>query len=154
MLSDEAKRAIESERDRYHMPRSACIDALRIVQDHHGWISEESIDDVAALLDMPASEVERVATFYDLLFLRPVGRHVALVCDSVSCYIMGCERVEAALRERLGVGFGETTSDDRFTVLPAACLGYCHHAPVVLIGDDLHGDVDPDAIDRLLERYR
>ncbi len=153
MLKDEARQEIETERARYHTPRSACIDALRIVQNHHGWVSDEYLDDIAQLLDMPASEVERVATFYDMIYQHPVGRHVVLMCDSVSCHIMGCAHVESALLEKLGIRLGQTTGDDRFTVLPVACLGYCHHAPALMIDEDLHGDVGPDGLDELLEDY-
>jgi NADH-quinone oxidoreductase subunit E len=94
-----------------------------------------------------------VATFYNLIFRRPVGRHVIMVCDSVSCWIMGCDRVRKHLHDRLGIGPGETTPDHRFTLLPIVCLGCCDHAPAMTVDSDLHGDLDPQKIDAVLEKY-
>ncbi|MGA8282444.1 MAG: NAD(P)H-dependent oxidoreductase subunit E, partial [Desulfobacterales bacterium] len=84
---------------------------------------------------------------------KPVGRHVILVCDSVSCWIMGYDRILARLKERLGIGFGETTADGRFTLLPNVCLGACDHAPVMMIDEDLYLDVGPQMLDRILDQY-
>jgi NADH-quinone oxidoreductase subunit E len=83
-----------------------------------------------------------------------VGRHVILLCNSVSCWIMGYERLHQRLCTRLGVQFGETTSDERFTLLPIVCLGTCDHAPALMIDNDLHRDVTPDSMDQVLENYR
>ncbi|MEW6296725.1 MAG: NADH-quinone oxidoreductase subunit NuoE, partial [Thermodesulfobacteriota bacterium] len=126
----------------------------KVVQAHRGWVSDESLRDVADLLDMTPDELDGVATFYNLVFRRPVGRHVILLCDSVSCWIMGYERVRARLKERLGIGFGETSADGRFTLLPVPCLGACDHAPAMMVGQDLHQDLDADTLDALLARYR
>jgi len=92
-----------------------------------------------------------VATFYNLIFRKPVGRHVVMLCDSVSCWIMGYERMREHLTSRLGIQFGETTPDNRFTLLPIVCLGACDHAPAMIVNNNLHGDLDPDKIDKLLE---
>jgi NADH-quinone oxidoreductase subunit E len=137
----------------YEAPRGACIEALRIVQRSHGWISDERLREVARLLNMSADELDSVATFYNLIFRRPVGRHVILICDSVSCWIMGYQALRDAFHTQLGVGFGETTTDGRFTLLPIVCLGACDHAPTTMIDDDLHHDVDAACLDALLERY-
>jgi NADH-quinone oxidoreductase subunit E len=123
------------------------------VQRHRGWISDEAIADLAEFFHMSPSELDSVATYYNLLFRKPVGRHVILACDSVSCWIMGCERLQARLKETLGIGFGETTPDKRFTLLPVPCLGACEKAPAMLIGDDLLGNLDPERIDEILQRY-
>ena len=137
----------------YEARRGACIEALRIVQRSHGWISDERLREVARLLDMSADELDGVATFYNLIFRRPVGRHVILICDSVSCWIMGYEALRDAFQTQLGVRLGETTADGRFTLLPIVCLGACDHAPTIMIDDDLHHDVDAARLDALLERY-
>ena len=137
----------------YEARRGACIEALRIVQRSHGWISDESLREVARLLDMSPDELDGVATFYNLVFRRPVGRHVILICDSVSCWIMGYEALRDAFHTQLGVRLGETTSDGRFTLLPIVCLGACDHAPTIMIDDDLHHDVDAARLDALLEMY-
>ena len=109
--------------------------------------------DVARLLEMSPDELDGVATFYNLIFRRPVGRHVILICDSVSCWIMGYEALRDAFHTRLGVRLGETTADGRFTLLPIVCLGACDHAPTIMIDDDLHRDVDAARFDSLLEQY-
>jgi NADH-quinone oxidoreductase subunit E len=106
------------------------------------------------LLEMTPDELDGVATFYNLVFRKPVGRHVVLVCDSVSCWIMGCESLCKRLAMQLGVSLGGTTSDGRFTVLPIVCLGACDHAPTLMVDNDLHGDVQPEKLDELLERYK
>ncbi len=153
MLSEEEKREIEVEFPRYEQKRAVGIEALKVVQRHRGWVSNEALRDVAAFLEMTPDELDNVATFYNLIYRRPVGRHVILVCDSVSCWIMGYDRLLQALSDRLMVKLGETTSDNRFTLLPIVCLGTCDHAPALMIDDDLYQDVDPARLDQLLERY-
>jgi NADH-quinone oxidoreductase subunit E len=103
---------------------------------------------------MSPTDVDSVATFYNLIYRKPVGRHVISICDSVSCWIMGYEQLRKHLHERLGIGFGETTPDNRFTLLPTVCLGCCDHAPAMMIDSDLHSDLDPKKIDAQLENYK
>ncbi|MPZ43649.1 MAG: NADH-quinone oxidoreductase subunit NuoE [Betaproteobacteria bacterium] len=146
--------AVQAFARRYQHKRAACIEALMAVQRRHRWISDQKLREVAALLDMTPDELDGVATFYNLLFRRPVGRHVIMVCDSVSCWLMGHDALLAALQQRLGVQRGQTTADDRFTLLPIVCLGHCDHAPAMLIDDDLHGDVEPEKLDAVLAAYR
>ena len=102
---------------------------------------------------MTPEELDSVATFYNLLFRRPVGRHVILLCDSVSCWIVGSEQLGEYLTSRLGIGLGETTEDGRFTLLPVACLGTCDHAPAMMVGDDLYRDLEPASLDEILSQY-
>jgi NADH-quinone oxidoreductase subunit E len=116
-------------------------------------VSDEHIRDVAALLDMTPDQVDSVATFYNLILRRPVGRHVIRICSSVSCYIMGYEHVRDCLAQRLGIEEGETTRDRRFTLIPNQCLGDCDHAPSFMIDDDVYHDLDPTKIDAILEKY-
>jgi NADH-quinone oxidoreductase subunit E len=154
VLSAEERREIEDVMQHYPDKRSVCIDALKIVQQHRGWVSDEALADAAEFLEMSRDELDSVATFYNAIFRRPVGRHVILACDSVSCWIMGYERVRGHLASKLGIEPGQTTADGRFTLLPNVCLGACDHAPVMMIDDDLHHDVDPDRLGDVLERYR
>lgn len=153
-LSQEERDEIEVELRHYPDRRSACIDAMLIVQRHRGWVSDEGIRDLAGFLDMTASDLDGVATFYNLIYRQPVGRHVLLVCNSVSCWIMGCDRVFAALSAHLGIQPGQTTPDGRFTLLPVCCLGACDRAPVLLVEADLHGPLDPGHLPPLLYPYR
>jgi NADH-quinone oxidoreductase subunit E len=154
MLAPEERQEIEAELPRYPQKQAVCIDAMKIVQRHRGWVSDESIRDIAELLGMSADDLDGVASFYNLIYRKPVGRHVILLCNSVSCWIMGYERLHQRLCTRLGVQFGETTSDERFTLLPIVCLGTCDHAPALMIDNDLHRDVTPDSMDQVLENYR
>lgn len=154
MLSPEERAEIEMEAAHYPDRKSVSIDALQIVQRHRGWVSDEALADVAGLLGMSEDDLDGVATFYNLIFRKPVGRHVITVCDSVSCWIMGCDRVREHLSSRLGIKPGETTPDGRFTLLPIVCLGACDHAPVMMIDNDTHLDLDPEKIDRILEIYK
>ena len=154
MLSQEERREIEAESARYPTKQALSIDAMRIVQKHRGWVSDEALDDIGELLGMSRSDLDGVATFYNLIFRKPVGKHVIYLCDSVSCWIMGCSQLRDHLGTRLSAQFGETTVDGRFTLLPIVCLGACDHAPVMMIDDDLHLDLDPAKTDAILERYR
>ncbi len=153
MLSDEERREIEAEFPRYQTKRAVSIDAMKIVQRHRGWVSDEALRDIAELLDMTTDELEGLATFYPMIYREPVGKHVVLYCDSISCWIMGCDRVREHLEMRLGVKPGETTPDGRFTLLPIVCLGACDHAPVMMVDDDLYRDLEPLQIDDILTRY-
>lgn len=153
MLSEDEREEIQGELEHYPDSRAASIEALKVVQRHRGWVSDEALREVATLLGVTPDELDDVATFYNLIFRQPVGRHVILLCDSVSCWVVGYDALRARLRERLGVDLGGTTADGRFTVLPVPCLGACDRAPAMMIDSDLHGNVDPDALDDILARY-
>ncbi len=139
---------------RYGDNRAASIEALQLVQRRYRWVSDRRLKELAAALGLSVDELDGVATFYNLIFRRPVGRHVILLCDSVSCWIMGHDDLLAHLERRLGIRRGETTPDGRFTLLPIVCLGHCDHAPAMMIDDDLHGDLDPSRLDAVLDAYR
>ena len=102
MLSPEERREIEAEFPRYPTKQALSIDAMRIVQKHRGWISDEALEDIGELLGMSRSDLDGVATFYNLIFRKPVGKHVIYFCDSVSCWIMGCRSLGNQLSARLG----------------------------------------------------
>ena len=153
MLTDELKREIAQELSRAEAPRQAIPDALKIVQRRHGWVSDEHLAELSGLLGLSIHEIDSVATFYNLIYRRPVGRHVILICDSVSCWITGYENLLAHLKQRLGVELGQTTADGRFTLLPVVCLGACDLAPVMMIDEDLHGRLTPEKIDAVLAHY-
>ena len=154
MLTTEERQEIEAEIARYPTREAVCIDAMKIVQRHRGWVSDESIRDIGELLEMSCAGLDGVATFYNLIFRKPVSPHVIMLCDSVSCWIMGYEKLCQRLTSRLKVSLGETTADNRFTVLPIVCLGVCDHAPALMIDDDLYRDVEPGQLDGVLENYK
>ncbi len=154
MLTGEERREIEEEISHYPFRRAACVEALKVVQRHRGWVPDEQVADLAPLLDMTADELDTVATFYSFIFRRPVGKHVILVCDSVTCWVMGYETVARSFMDHLGISFGETTPDGLFTLLPAACLGECNHAPAIMIDERLYGDMKPNDVKTILRKYR
>ncbi|MCX5758109.1 MAG: NADH-quinone oxidoreductase subunit NuoE [Candidatus Hydrogenedentes bacterium] len=147
---DEAlKIRIEAEAKLFERRSAAGIEALKLVQHENGWVDDDSIREIATLLDMTPDEVDSVATFYNLVCRKPTGRHVIRICSSVTCWVMGYE----ALVARLGIAPGQTTADGRFTLLPNQCLGACDHAPVLMIDDDLYCDVEPGRLDDILAKY-
>lgn len=154
MLSKEERQEIEKELPQYPYKHNGCIDALKIVQRHRqGWVSDEAVRDIAAFLGMTPDAVDSVATFYNLIFRRPVGRHKIFVCDSVSCWIMGYEQIRQRLVERLGIDLGGTTRDDQFTLLPIQCLGTCDHAPAMIVDEQLYQNLTPEGLDEILRQY-
>ncbi len=153
MLTEEEKREILKEAEHYPHRRAAGTAALKVVQRRRGWISDE-LEEIAALLGMTADELEGVATFFNRIRLRPVGRHVILICDSISCWITGYEALRKHLEDRLGIKTGETSADGRFTLMPVACLGACDQAPAMMIDETLYTGLDAGKIDGILEQYR
>jgi NADH-quinone oxidoreductase subunit E len=125
MLSNKEIQEINAELSHSVTKASASVDALNIVQRHQGWVSDEAIRDVATMLGMTKDELDAVATFYSFIFRKQVGRHVILVCDSISCWVMGYNPLLDLLKTQLGISFGGTTEDKRFTLLPISCLGAC-----------------------------
>ena len=153
MLTQEEIKAIDYERSHYPDKQAVSIEALKIVQRGRGWISDESLSDIAVYLGMTVDELESVATFYPLIFRKPVGKHVILMCDSVSCWITGYDQLRQTIRDQLGITFGETTEDGRFTLLPIPCLGACDHAPVMMVDDELYGNLDAEKVKKILAEY-
>ena len=150
-----AEEISEIEAEISHLPdrQSAAIDALMIVQRHRGWVSDESLYALAQLLEMSAAELDSIATFYNLIFRQPVGLHVVMVCDSVSCYVMGADELATKVQDALGIKFGQTTEDGRFTLLPIVCLGACDRAPTLMIDKDLIGPVDASSLQEVFAGY-
>jgi NADH-quinone oxidoreductase subunit E len=154
MLTEEEKKEIQEEIRQYPYPEVACIDALKIMQQHRGWVSDDSVKDIAQYLGMSNEEVDSVATFYSRIYRKPVGSNVILVCDGISCMIMGYESLYEYISKKLGVRFGETTSDGIFTLLPISCLGDCDHAPAMMINNDHFNMLTVEKIDELLGKYK
>ncbi len=150
----EDREAIAHCLEHYDDARAASIDALKIVQKRHGWVPDEAIAAIGGILDIPSADVEGVATFYNLIFRQPVGRHVIKVCDSISCFLTGYDELVAAIKQHLNLEYGHTTADGRFTLLPICCLGNCDKGPALMIDDDTHGPVAPAQVATLLETYR
>lgn len=153
MLTVQEKELIDKAISEVPVKKAAGIEALKIVQENRRWISDESLKAVAQYMEMSPEELDSVATFYNLIFRKPVGRHVILVCDSISCWVMGYESILQNLTTRLGIELGQTTSDGRFTLLPNCCLGTCDCAPALMIDNDLYRNLTPEKLEDILKQY-
>ncbi len=154
MLTTEEIHEIDKAIELVPYRKAACVEALKVVLEHRRWVSDESLQDVAHYLNMSAEELDSVATFYNLIFRKEVGRHVILVCDSISCWVMGYENLRDNLFKRLGIKFGETTADGQFTILPNCCLGTCDCAPALMIDNDLYRNVNTEQLEEILAKYK
>ncbi len=152
-LCDASMQQINRELGKYPADRrqSALMAALRIAQDEHGWLSFDLIEHVAGIIGVPPIKAYEVATFYSMYDLSPTGRHKVCLCTNISCMLRGSDEIVAHLQKKLGIGFGETTADGRFTLKEVECLAACAGAPMMQIGHDYYEDLTPDKVDRILE---
>jgi len=134
--------------------REAAVDVMKELQAYYGWLTDEAVAEAAELLGLSPLQVEELATFYEMIYRRPVGRQVIHVCDSISCWAMGGESLLSHISGLLGITVGETTPDGLFTLLPCCCLGNCGQAPTIMIGDTIHGGVTAESAVKILEGER
>ncbi len=132
----------------------ALLPTLREVQDLVGYLPQEALERVALGLGLSLSRVYGVATFYSLFYTKPKGQYVVRVCESAPCHVQGAREVIDALVRELGISFGETTPDGRFTLETVSCLGVCGVAPAVMIGDRVYGNLTPETVVAVLQEYR
>jgi len=150
MLSEESLTKIEELKKRYQTPQSVVLAALWMWQDEHGWISDEGMRFVAERLGIPAHHVYGVVSFYTMFNRKPVGRHKIEVCTNVSCMLRNSDRILSHIKDRLHIDIGETTADNKFTLVEAECLGSCGTAPMMQIGDEFHENLDEAKVDKIL----
>lgn len=154
MLSKNAKKEIEREFAKYPEKRAVVLAALHLAQQEHGWISADSMEEVASLLDLTPIEVREVTSFYTLFNMRQVGKHHVQVCTNLSCSLLNSRGVVDYLQSKLGIEVGETTEDQMFTLSTVECLGSCGTAPMMQIGDDYHENLTERKIDSILETLK
>lgn len=134
---------------------SAVMPLLDLAQRQAGgWLPRAAMDHVAGILEMAPIRVYEVATFYTMYNLEPVGEHVVQVCTTTPCALRNCAAIVAACRDELGVDFGETTEDGKFTLFEVECLGACVNAPMMQIGDDYYEDLDETSTKSILQALR
>lgn len=151
MLSEESKAEISRIRDEYPDPQSALLAALYLAQqDYGGWLPEEAIDQVAKVMELPATKVAAVTSFYTMMNRRPVGSHLIQVCTNISCSLLGAEHLLAHIGRKLGIQPGETTLDGRFTLLEVECLGSCGTAPMMQVDEAFYEELTDEKVDRIL----
>lgn len=133
--------------------RSAVIQSLTAAQEQNGgWLSKEMITAVAEYLDIPAAWAYEVASFYSLFHLQPVGRHKISVCTNISCYLCGAGEIVDHVQDKLGIKMGETTDDDRITlVVEEECLAGCVGAPMMVVDGHYHEQLTPEKVDQILD---
>jgi len=154
MLSAESLAQIDHELTKYpsDQKQSAVMSALRIAQVELGWLSRDTIEFVANYLGMPAIAAYEVATFYNMYDLAPVGRNKVTLCTNLPCQLQGAEAIAAKMQAKMGIGFGETTADGRYTLKEGECMGACGHGPLCLHNNHkMHDHLTPDAVDKLLD---
>ena len=150
----ESKQEVEQALARYPNPRSAVLPVLWVAQRHWGWLSPAALKLVAETVGVPEPEVFGIATFYTMFNLKPVGRHHLQICMTLSCSLMGADRLFRHLEKKLGIGHGETTPDGRFTLRRVECLAACAGAPCLQANFDYHEDLDEARVDALLEKLK
>ena len=139
---------------KHETQQSALIPVLREVQNNLGWLSPESMEEVAVMLDLPPSGVQNVATFYTMFFTEPAGKHIVWVCRTLSCALKGAEHIEHHLCNKLGLKTGETTEDGSITLMEAECLASCGTAPAMLVDDTLHENLTREKVDNIIDSLK
>jgi NADH-quinone oxidoreductase subunit E len=157
MLSNEVIKKIDYELTKYpaDQRRAAVMSALRIVQTERGWLSKESISEVAAYLRMPDIAAMEVATFYNMYDLENVGKYKITICTNISCMLRDSDAIVNHLQAKLGVGFNEVTSDGKFCLKEGECMGACAGAPLMTVNNhSMHEFLTPDSVDTILESLK
>ena len=139
---------------KHETQQSALIPVLREVQDNFGWLSPQSMEEVAVMLDLPPTGVQNVATFYTMFFTEPAGEHIVWVCRTLSCALKGAEHIEHHLCERLDLNTGDTTEDGSITLMEAECLASCGTAPVMLVDDTLYENLTREKVDNIIDSLK
>ena len=153
-VSAKTRAEIEASLARYPNKRSAILPVLWALQSEIGWLPPAALRYAAGVTELPEPEVFGIATFYTMFHLAPIGRHHLQVCMTLSCSLMGADRLFRHLENKLGVGHGETTPDGRFTLRKVECLAACAGGPCLQVGFDYHENLDEAKVDRLLETLK
>lgn len=157
MLSPEAIEKIDYELTKYpaDQRQAAVMSALRIVQTERGWLSKESISEVAQYLRMPEIAAMEVATFYNMYDLEPVGKYKITICTNISCMLRDSDVIVDHLQKKLGVGFNEMTPDGKYCLKEGECMGACGGAPLLIVNNHtMHEFLTPEKVDALLEELK
>ena len=150
MLSEENLKKIEELKKSYPTAQALVLPVLWMIQEEHGYISEESMKYAAQLLDVPFAHVLGVVTFYTMFHSTPVGKHHIEVCTNLSCMLRGSEKIVELLEKRLGIGLGETSKDKKWTLSEVECMGSCGTAPMLAVGEEYHENLTPEKLEQVL----
>lgn len=150
-FDEEMDRAIEALLERYPSKQAALLPALWLAQERWGWISPGITEAIAERLELSPAFIEGVITFYTMYLRQPPGRYLLQVCTTLSCQLCGAASLVEHLKSKLGIDFGETSADGRFTLVDVQCLGACGEAPIIQVNNDFYTDLTVDALDELLD---
>ena len=145
---------VEQTIEKYTRDSHNLVPLLHDLQDALGYLSPEVMETVAEAMDLPVGQVHGVATFYSLFYTKPHGKHVVRLCDSPCCHIEGSRRIRESIAANLGIEADETTEDGDFTFEIVSCMGLCGVAPAIMIDDDVYGNLTPEKVPGILEKYR
>lgn len=148
------KAVVEELIERYGDTQEALVEILRDMNQGKGHLTQEDLDAIARRLRLPLSTVYSVASFYSLISLKPLGKHVIRFCEDAPCHVAGGREIWEALEREVGVPFGETTLDGQWTLLPTSCIGACAVGPVMMVDEDIYGNLTVDKVRAILARYR
>ena len=154
MIPDNLRKSLENRVATAVTAREAAVDVMKALQAHFGWLTDEAVGLAAELLGLSRLQVEELATFYEMIYRRPVGEKVVHVCDSISCWCAGYDRIIDHLKDRLGVEPGGTSADGKYTLIPCCCMGRCGDGPVMSVGDNIYENLTPERVDQILEAER
>ena len=157
MLSQETYKKIDRELAKYpaDQRQSAVMASLAHAQVELGWLSPETMQEIADYIRMPAIAVQEVATFYNMYNIKPVGKHKITVCTNLPCALSGGERAGQRLKDKLGIDYRDTTADGVFTLLEGECMGACGDAPVMLVNNHrMCSFMSDEKIDALVEELK
>jgi NADH:ubiquinone oxidoreductase subunit E len=133
---------------------SYLVAVMHKAQELYGYLSREVMDDIAGQMQIPTAHIWGVATFYHYFNLNPPGKYVISVCLGTACYVKGASQVLDTIRKELKIDLGGITANGLFSLQPARCLGACGVAPVVMVGDKIHGEMTPQKVTDLINQYR
>lgn len=153
-FTEENKKKFDAVLTRYPKKLAAMLPALWLAQEQNGWISLEVMEYVAGLLECAPSKVYEVATFYTMFHKEPIGRYHFQVCRTLSCQLCGSQGITDKLKERLGIGVGETSADGRFSLSEVECLGSCGTAPMLQLNDDYHENLTAEKVEKLIDALK
>ncbi len=139
--------------ERHPANRGSLIPVLQDIQEDFGYLSEETVEELARLIDLSANEIYGVATFYTQFRFNPPGRHTIQSCQGTACHVRGGQRILNELEQRLGIVAGQTTADGQFDLQRVACLGCCALAPVVAVDGKVHAQLTAKKIPSVLSKY-
>jgi NADH-quinone oxidoreductase subunit E len=151
MLSQAANQQIQALISKYPHKRSALIPSLQLVQKEVGYLSNDTICEIARIFDLTPNEVYEVATFYTMLYIKPMGKYVIQVCTNISCMLCNAEEIVSHLIQKLGIPLGGTTLDGKYTLLEVECLGSCGTSPVMQINETYYEELTPEKVDQILD---